>query len=76
MGDDLKMTEVEREAFKSCVNAAFLAMDELREVLIRARDDDDPTKHDNAVLAKHEAAGEALNKVMMVLGFDADDDED
>lgn len=71
-----KMTETEKSMLKKVVDNAFLAMDELRQILMRARDADNPLDHDDDVLAKHEAAGEALEKVMAAMGFGDEEDED
>lgn len=71
-----KMTETEKSMLKKVVDNAFLAMDELRQVLMRARDADNPLDHDDDVLRKHEVAGEALDKVMVAMGFGEEDEDD
>ncbi len=73
--DEDKMSETEKKLFKKLVDNSFLAMDELRAILMKARDAENPLGYDEDVLAKHDALGESLKDVMLSMGFDAEEDE-
>jgi len=70
-----KMSNLEKKAFSKCVNNAILAMDELRGEMIRAQNAEDPLVYDDKILVKHNALGDAMNAVMVGLGYDDDDEE-